>query len=219
MEEPERFLREELGKRFTLKEKAIGSPEQYLGNKVSQVTLENGFKCQSFSSSQHVQADVKNVEDYHSRSNIDPLLKAKLPWPSDCCPEADVTPDLTLLKASYHQSLIRFPRRVTELRRVELAMQVPTMASVMCLPREGHLNAGFQIFSFLKINQNVVAVFDPTEPEIDQTQFPTEDQHATPYCLCKEYLLSNAPVPRDIGYTMGAFVDSDHAGDSVTRRS
>ena len=45
MEEPETFLREELGKRFTLKEKSIGAPEQCLGNKVSLVTLENGVKC------------------------------------------------------------------------------------------------------------------------------------------------------------------------------
>ena len=29
----------------------------------------------------------------------------------------------------------------------------------------------------------------------------------------------NAPPPRGIGFTMRAFVDSDHAGDSITRRS
>ena len=45
MEDPERFLRDELGNVFTLKEKSIGQPTQYLGNKVSQVTLENGTKC------------------------------------------------------------------------------------------------------------------------------------------------------------------------------
>ena len=106
MEEPEKFLREELGKRFTLKEKSIGPPEQYLGNKVSLVTLENGVKCWSFSSSQYVQAAVKNVEDYRTTNNLGPLLKAKPPWPSNYRPEADVTPELTPTKASYCQSLI-----------------------------------------------------------------------------------------------------------------
>ena len=45
MDEHERFLREDIGKRFILKEKSIGSPEQCTGNKVSQVSLENGYKC------------------------------------------------------------------------------------------------------------------------------------------------------------------------------
>ena len=45
MEEPEKFLREELGARFTLKEKSIGPPSQYLRNKVSKVTMNNGVKC------------------------------------------------------------------------------------------------------------------------------------------------------------------------------
>ena len=44
MEEPEKFLREEVGKRFTLKQKSIGTPTQYIGNKVSQVTMANGTK-------------------------------------------------------------------------------------------------------------------------------------------------------------------------------
>ena len=79
MEEPDAFLREELGKRFTLKEKSIGALEQCLGNKVSLVTIENGVKCWSFSSSQCVQAAVKNVEDYPARANLGPLLKHKSP--------------------------------------------------------------------------------------------------------------------------------------------
>ena len=79
MEEPETFLREELGKRFILKEKSIGAPEQHLGNKVSLIALENGVKHWSFSLSQCVQAAVKNVEDHRARSNLSPLLIAKSP--------------------------------------------------------------------------------------------------------------------------------------------
>jgi hypothetical protein len=52
MEEPEKFIREELGHHFKVKENSIvGPPTQYLGNKVSEVTMENGVKCWSFSSS------------------------------------------------------------------------------------------------------------------------------------------------------------------------
>ena len=37
MGDPEEFLRKELGQRFILKEKSIGQPTQYLGNKVCRV--------------------------------------------------------------------------------------------------------------------------------------------------------------------------------------
>eukprot|EP00957_Ditylum_brightwellii_P021740 1640173-Ditylum_brightwellii.AAC.1 len=64
MESPERFIQEELGGRFTPKEKLIGKPSQYLGNKVSEVELKNGNKRWSFNSSLYVQNTVKEVEDY-----------------------------------------------------------------------------------------------------------------------------------------------------------
>ena len=79
MEETERFLRDELGNVFTLKENSIGPPTQYLGNKVSQVTLENSTKCWGFSSSQHVQSAVKNVEDYFDKQVLGMLPKVKSP--------------------------------------------------------------------------------------------------------------------------------------------
>ncbi len=57
------------------------------------------------------------------------------------------------------------------------------------------------------------------QPDINLSKFPTEDWSATPYGVRKEDIPSNAPSPRGIGFTMRAFVDSDHAGDSITRRS
>ena len=60
-------------------------------------------------------------------------------------------------------------------------MDVSTIASVIDLPREGHLSMAFQMISFLKSKHNGVTVFDPTDPEINQAQFPTEDWSETPY--------------------------------------
>ena len=56
-----------------LKEKSIGSPKHHLGNKVSQVELENGVKCWSFICTQHAQAAAKDVECFHSSSDLGPL--------------------------------------------------------------------------------------------------------------------------------------------------
>ena len=44
MENPKKFLLEEFEQCFKLKQKSIGPPTQYLGNKVSNITLEDGTK-------------------------------------------------------------------------------------------------------------------------------------------------------------------------------
>ena len=106
MEEPERFLHDELGNVFTLKEKYIGPPTQYLGNKVSQFTMENGTKCWSFRSSQYVQSAVKNVEDYCNKQCLGMLPKVKSPWPRKYRPKVDVLTEISSIQESYYQSLI-----------------------------------------------------------------------------------------------------------------
>jgi Reverse transcriptase (RNA-dependent DNA polymerase) len=63
-ENAEGILRREIGKYFELKEDSIGSPKIYLGARVRRVQLDNGVYACSFSSSQYVQAAVKNVEGY-----------------------------------------------------------------------------------------------------------------------------------------------------------
>ena len=62
-------------------------------------------------------------------------------------------------------------------------------------------------------------MFDPTEPETYKNKFQTEDCSATLYGSCKRDVPSNAPSSSGIGFTLRAFVDSDHAGDSITRCS
>ena len=63
MKNPEDLINHELGKIFVVKPKSIGPPDQYLINKVSYVTLDNGRSAWSFRSSQYVQYAVKNSID------------------------------------------------------------------------------------------------------------------------------------------------------------
>ena len=219
METPEKFIRDELGACFTIKENSIGKPSQYLGNKVSEVTMENGTTCWSFSSSQYVQNAVRNVEDYLKKNDDKLPSRARSPWTSGYRPETDVTPELSPAKATYYQSLIGILRWIVELGRVDITMETSSMASMMALPRQGHLRQVYHMFSFLKSKHNGVMVFDPTPPTINDSNFPKEDWTAACYGECKEELPSNAPVPRGLGMIMRAFVDSDHAGDVTTRRS
>ena len=75
------------------------------------------------------------------------------------------------------------------------------------------------MFAFLKEKHNGVMVLDPTEPDLDLNEFCTEDWSATPYGNCVEEIPLYAPGLRGLGFTNRSFVDSDHAGDKITRRS
>ena len=89
----------------------------------------------------------------------------------------------------------------------------------MVLPRTGHLDQLFHIFAYLKRRHNSEMVFDPTPPSFDQGQFVQQDWRYTPYGNAKEVLPLELPVPKGLGFTISSYVDSDHAGDTITRRS
>ena len=215
----EKILREELGKYFELKEESIGPPDIYLGGKVSKVTLENGVKAYSFSCSKYVQAAVNNVTDHLEKIGLKLPSRTKTPLSSNYRPEIDVSPELNATDATYYQSLIGVLRWMVELGRIDICCEVSMMSSHLALPREGHLQQLYHMFGYLSKCHNSEMVFDPSEPDVDRNQFPRKDWEATEFGEIEEILPPGAPPARGFGFTMRAFVDADHAGDLITRRS
>jgi hypothetical protein len=74
------------------------------------------------------------------------------------------------------------------------------------------------VFSFLKSHSNSRLIFDPQEPEMGGSQF-VECDWSDFYAGAVEAIPPNAPKPLGKGATLRMFVDSDHAGDAVSRRS
>ena len=62
-------------------------------------------------------------------------------------------------------------------------------------------------------------MFDATEPNINCDLFPKDDWTAAAYGECLEELPVNMPELRESTIVTRAFVDSDHADDTATRRS
>ena len=96
------------------------------------------------------------------------------------------------------------------------------LSSHLALPRIDHLDAVFHIFAYLKKKHNSEMVYAPTEVEFDSAAFPKEDWRYLIYGDkdLKEVLHRNMPRPlRGKSMIMLVFLDSDHAGDQVTRRS
>jgi len=57
----------------------IGPPSQYLGGKLSQITLENGEECWAFGRTQYVRAVVDHVEEYLAKKRTKNTPRTKLP--------------------------------------------------------------------------------------------------------------------------------------------
>jgi hypothetical protein len=220
----ESILRDEIGKHFKLKEESIGKPSQYLGGKLREVTLENGQNAWAFGSTQYVQAAVKNVEEYLEKRGEKLQARAPTPLSSDFHPEVDVSEELGEADASYYHSLIGVLRWIVELGRADIATEVSMMSSHLALPRQGHLKEVLHIFAYLKKHHNAEMVFDPSEVEFDRSDFPRKDWSYSIYTgtdgdVLKEELPPDMPMPKGRGFTIRCYVDADHAGDLLTRRS
>ena len=79
------------------------------------ITLENGAKAWGFSSSQYVQAAVKNIEEYLVKTDRKLPSKALTPIQTSYRPEIDTTPELNATDYAYYQSLIGILRWMVEL--------------------------------------------------------------------------------------------------------
>jgi len=100
-------------------------------------------------------------------------------------------------------------RWIVELGRADLTTEVSMLSSHLAMPREGHLDAVFHMFAHLKHHANSEMVFDPSVPVINAADFPKENEQLPP----------NMPKPLGKAFTLSVFVDADHAGDNLTRRS
>jgi hypothetical protein len=107
---------------------------------------------------------------------------------------------------------------MVEIGRVDMITEVSKLASHMALPREGHMDAVLHIFGWRKRKHGSRMVFDPTYPAIDMSVFKQCDWKEF-YGDVREPIPGDAPIPLGRDVDLRLFVDSDHAGDHLARRS
>ncbi len=209
-----------INKRFPLKEGSVGDPDIYLGAKLRKVTLENGVEGWSMSPSKYVQEAVKNVKNYlQEKEPGRPWPKhAATPFAKDYKPEIDLSPELGIEDATYYMSQIGVLRWMVELGRVDIITEVSMLASQLACPRDGHLEAVYRIFVYLGNKHNSRMVFDPTYYDIKMDSFKECDWREF-YGNVSEPVPPNMPSPRGEEVEIRLYVDSDHAGDQLVRRS
>ena len=205
-----------------LKPSSIGDPDIYLGAKLKLVELSNDTWCWSLSPSKYVQEAVRNCIK-HLKSHFDAEYKlvkyAPNPFPLGYDPDTDTSPELPPEQASYYQSIIGVMRWMIELGRIDIATEVSQLSSYLAMPRKGHLLAALYVMSYLRVKHNSRIVLDPTYPDINKSQFESDEDWTEFYGDVEEAIPHNAPKPRGRGVNLRMFVDSDHAGNKTNRRS
>lgn len=105
-----------------------------------------------------------------------------------------------------------------ELGRIDIHLSVALLAQYLSQPRRGHLHQVFHVFAYLKAHARSRIVLDPTVPQVNENSFETADWTEF-YADATEAIPPNAPEPRGKAIVISCFVDADHAGNLITRRS
>jgi len=140
------------------------------------------------------------------------------PMTANYRPELDYTPFLADSAVNYYMELIGILRWIVELGRLDIMVDVSLLSSYCMQPRRGHLDQVFHIFGYLKRNKRATLMFDESRVDWDETAFESHDWDDF-YRGAKENIPPNAPEPLGNPVQINCFVDADHAGNRVTRRS
>ena len=105
-----------------------------------------------------------------------------------------------------------------ELGRVDILVPVALLLQFLAAPRVGHLYKSFHVFAYLKGYNKSTLVFDDTVSVFDDSE-STKCDWSELYPGASESVPPEAPQLCGESITMLCFVDFDHAGCHVTRRS
>ena len=217
-------IMDHLASRYTLKKGSVKEPTEYLGAEIRKHYVTNPDGTQSakprwaMSSDLYVKRALADVE--RELAEIGQTLKSKVSTPlsADYRPELDTTPELDARRANYYQGLIGVLRWIVELGRIDIIVPIALLSRFLALPREGHLEQVLHCFAYLKQYNRSSIVFDDTSPHFDETRFVKAYWGET-YPDAVDPLPHNMPEPRGQSVSTTCFVDADHAGCRVTRRS
>jgi hypothetical protein len=200
---------------------AAGKPDRYLGANIRKVTIpgdDTGLEYWSISSHAYVKNAVENVKELLRPEGYALKTTAKTPFPSNYRPELETSNELNADLSSRYQQLIGVLRWMVELGRVDIYYEVSVLSQYLVAPRVGHLETVYHIFAYLQKHDKSSIIFDPTEPYHDPAYFIDQDWTEF-YGDVEEELPPKMPEPLGRPVTISTFVDANHAGNVVTRRS
>ena len=124
------------------------------------------------------------------------------------------------------QNLIGVLRWICELGRVDILYEVSVLSQYLASPRIGHVMEAISIFFYLENHDRSWMVLDPTRFDIKWMPRGNEESPEVRARVLKEIYYDaedpdppGMPDPHGESIQINVFVDSDHAGNTITRRS
>ena len=114
--------------------------------------------------------------------------------------------------------MIGILRWAIELGRCDILLEVSQMSRYLAMPREGHLEQVIHIMGYIKQRPKLRVMFDCSYPKINEQSFKSYDWFDF-YRDAKEAIPPHMPEARGLSVIMSCFVDANHAGNVVDRRS
>jgi hypothetical protein len=170
------------------------------------------------SSDTYVKNAIKTAEEHLDQQGLRLKTKVTATLPAGYRPGLDISEELNDKGANQFQELIGILRWMVKLGRIDIATPVALLSSFLAAPRRGHLEAAYHIFAYLKLHDRSKIVFDDAKIDWGSDRFKKVDWSDF-YPDADEDIPPNVPEPRGESVQINCFVDADHAGNKVTRRS
>ena len=224
-ERPERYMNQ-FNERFNLKKGSIKSPDIYLGADFRKKRLDNGKHIWITGCNSYIKEALRIADGILDGSGIKVAGAAKHPFSTATYrPELDVTPFCDTEQINTYQQLIGIGRWLVELGRVDIQLEITKLSSFLVSPRIGHMHQALHLFKYLKNHSNSWIPMDPEKVDVRWTGPAEHSPNARRKMMKKIYqdatedLPINAPAPLGKSVQINCYVDADHAGDKITRRS
>jgi hypothetical protein len=210
---------ESIAKFYRLKD-GYASPTRYLGATIRKWRIlgDEDASHWGLSSDEYIKQAIANVELELEREGKRLQGRYSTPMSTNYRPELDFSPFLSDAASTYYIELIGILRWAVELGRIDIMIDVSMLSRYSMQPRMGHLDQVFHIFGYLKRNKRAAIVFDEQRVDWNESAFQQHDWIDF-YRNAKESLPPNAPPARGNPVQINCFVDADHAGNRITRRS
>ncbi|MGH7955112.1 MAG: Ty1/Copia family ribonuclease HI, partial [Gloeomargaritales cyanobacterium] len=186
----------------------IGPPSYLLG---ADITRQKKFW--TIGSKTYVGEIIKRIEAIFGQ-----LAKHKVPMVAGDHPEEDESEILCTSDRELYQMLIGMAQWIVNLGRLDIIFALSSLNRFSSCPREGHMDRVLKIFGFLKKYPNRSICMSNFKQDFSHFAEVKTDW-TQEYGDAKEELPSNAPTALGSSVRITCYVDSDHAHDTVTRRS